>query len=222
MRVSVNNLSMRFHDGEEEVEVFSGLSLEVPSGSSLAVVGESGSGKTTLLYLMGGLEKPTGGQVLIGDTEITRLAGDALSGFRGEQIGFVFQFHNLLPEFSALENVAMPLRIGGVPTKQAEVRAGELLRQVGLSHRLTHRPGALSGGEQQRVAIARALSRDPRVLLADEPTGNLDQRSGGQVKELLLQMQQERGLTLVVVTHSRELAGELSKVFDMGTKELRG
>lgn len=218
MKVSVADLCMRFHDGEEEVEVFRDLSLEVSSGSSLAVVGESGSGKTTLLYLMGGLEKPSAGRILVGDTEITSLKGDALSGFRGDQIGFVFQFHNLLPEFSALENVAMPLRISGMELNEAEERSENLLKQVGLGHRLSHRPGALSGGEQQRVAIARALVREPRVLLADEPTGNLDQRSGGQVKELLLQMQRERGLTLVVVTHSRELASELGSVFDMGIK----
>jgi len=215
--ISAKKLGMSFHDGESEIKIFENLSFELPSGSSVAVVGESGIGKTTLLYILGGLEKSSFGDVSLGATSVNSLwaSSDRLSEFRGQNIGFIFQFHNLLPEFSALENVAIPLRIGGQSKEEADERASYLLGRVGLKHREGHRPGALSGGEQQRVAIARALSRSPKILLADEPTGNLDQKNSSHVRELLIEVQKEQGLTLVVVTHSKEFAGSLEKVFEM-------
>jgi lipoprotein-releasing system ATP-binding protein len=220
---------MSFHDGEEDIRIFDDLSFSINSGSSVAIVGESGVGKTTLLYILGGLEQPSSGEVLFsGDEEVSLSKlwrqGDQLSSFRGDKIGFVFQFHNLLPEFSALENVAIPLRVARVSKDEAEERANYLLKRVGLSHRTSHRPGALSGGEQQRVAIARALSRSPKMVLADEPTGNLDQKNSSQVRELLLEVQKEQGLTLVVVTHSREFAGRMERILEItagGIEEIR-
>ncbi len=208
---------MRFHDGTQDIELFRDLSFTIDSGSSVAIMGESGVGKTTLLYILGGLETPSAGEVLLGTTALSDLRAkrDALSDFRGREVGFVFQFHNLLAEFSALENVALPLLVAGESRKAAFDRSRDLLSKVGLSHRETHRPGTLSGGEQQRVAIARALSRSPKLLLADEPTGNLDQRTGGQVSELLLEVQREQRLTLVIVTHSRELAGRMGRMVEL-------
>lgn len=217
MDIEAKNLNMRFDDGGEIVQLFGGLSFHIESGSSVAIIGESGVGKTTLLYLLGGLEVPTDGDVLIGGNSLKALERktDGLSNFRGSSVGFIFQFHNLLPEFSAIENVVLPLLIAGNSRNTAEERARYLLSRVGLSHRENHRPGTLSGGEQQRVAIARALSRNPSILLADEPTGNLDHRTGGQVSELLLEVQREQGLTLVVVTHSRELAARMGKTLEL-------
>lgn len=224
MNIRAEKLSMTFHDGSEEIAIFRELSFEIASGSSVAIVGESGVGKTTLLYILGGLERATSGAVFYGEQSLDTLwkRGDALSLFRGENVGFVFQFHNLLPEFSALENVALPLRICGVSQEESETRARALLQRVGLSHREEHRPGALSGGEQQRVAIARALIRRPKVLLADEPTGNLDQKNSSQVRELLLEVQREQGLTLVVVTHSQEFAAKMGSVFQMSASSITG
>lgn len=215
MRVEAKQLSMDFIDGGKTIEVFSNLNFVFESGNSIAVVGESGVGKTTLLSILGGLELPTAGSVILGSTDITKLKGDNLSDFRGEKIGFVFQFHNLLPEFSALENVMMPLVISGVSKDSARESAVQLLESVGLKERLNHRPGMLSGGEQQRVAIARSLSRSPKLLLADEPTGNLDHRTGGQVSDLLLDICSRSGITLVLVTHSRELAARMFKRLEL-------
>ena len=215
MRVEAKKLSMSFVDGAKTIDVFSNLNFVFESGNSIAVVGESGVGKTTLLSILGGLELPSDGSVLLGESDITKLKGDKLSDFRGERIGFVFQFHNLLPEFSALENVMMPLVISGVSKESAEESATNLLESVGLKERLSHRPGMLSGGEQQRVAIARSLSRSPKLLLADEPTGNLDHRTGGQVSDLLLEICARSGITLVLVTHSRELAARMFKRLEL-------
>lgn len=217
MDVAVDNLRMCFNDGDREIELFSGLSFDVRSGSSLAIMGASGVGKTTLLYLLGGLEVPVSGDIRVGShsyAQIRRSSSD-FAFFRGEHLGFVFQFHNLLQEFDALENVTLPLMIRGESGEAARVRATELLERVGLGHRLNHRPGALSGGEQQRVAIARALVGRPGVILADEPTGNLDQRTGSEVKKLLLELQREQGMTLILVTHSSELAASMDRVVEL-------
>lgn len=208
---------MRFKDADREVVIFNGLSFEVASGSSLAIVGKSGVGKTTLLYLLSALDSPTSGEVVVGAQSLfsKKLSSRELTAFRGRNIGFVFQFHYLLPEFNALENVAMPLIIRGVPREEAFEEAKSLLEQVGLADRATHRPGALSGGEQQRVAVARAFIGKPGVVLADEPTGSLDFRTSEEIVELLCRLQKERQITLIVVTHSLELAKRMDKVMEL-------
>lgn len=223
MQVIAEKLTMHFNDAGRVIEVFQNLSFQVPSGTSLAIVGESGIGKTTLLYILGGLEKPVEGQVVIGETDITalRAGNDKLTIFRGKKIGFIFQFHYLFPEFDALENVAMPLLIQGVDKSVAMGRAEELLHRVGLAHRLSHRPGTLSGGEQQRVSVARALCARPGVILADEPTGNLDVKTAAQVNELLLEIQREEKITLIVVTHSLELAAKMGRVVELTAQGLK-
>ena len=217
MDVVAKNLSMNFDDAGRKVEVFRDLELNVRSGTSVSIVGESGVGKTTLLYLLGGLEQPSSGDVCVGNSSYQELAkqGNALAQFRGKNLGFVFQFHHLLPEFDAVENVAMPLLIRGEKPEVARKRAEDLLGRTGLSHRLSHRPGALSGGEQQRVALARAFAASPGVVLADEPTGNLDHRTGAGVIELMHRFQQELGITLIVVTHSLELARSMNRVLEL-------
>lgn len=217
MRVEARDLTMVYRDAGREVEVFRDLQLSVDSGSSIAIVGESGIGKTTLLYLLGGLEQPTSGEVVIGDSSLRDLyrKKEALSSFRGKNIGLIFQFHYLLPEFDAVENVAMPLLIQGVGRREAMRRAAELLERVGLGKRLNHRPTALSGGEQQRVAIARAFAPGPGVVLADEPTGNLDGKTGGGVNAVMRQMQSQEGITLIVVTHSLELASTMDRILEL-------
>lgn len=216
MQITAEELAMCFDDGDRSVEVFSGLNLTVESGETLAIVGESGVGKTTLLYNLGGLEKPTSGVVRVGETCLSESEEDDLSQFRGENIGFIFQFHYLLPEFSAKENVEMPLRILGIDDSSG--RAEDLLEKVGLADRMTHRPGELSGGEQQRVAVARALAGRPGVLLADEFTGNLDQKTGEKILELLLELQTEQKSTLVVVTHSLDVARAMGRVLELTPK----
>lgn len=223
MEISVDNLQMCFSDGDRTIELFSGLTFNVPSGASLAIMGESGVGKTTLLYLLGGLEIPTAGDITVGGQSYRELRDSRqdLALFRGRTLGFVFQFHNLLPEFDAVENVALPLLIRGESSVASRRRAAELLERVGLGHRLAHRPGALSGGEQQRVAIARAMVGGPGVILADEPTGNLDHRTGGEVRRLMLELQRERGTTLVLVTHSSELAASMDRVVELTVTGMR-
>ncbi len=222
MRIEAKDISMEFNDAGRIIEVFRSLNLCVESGTSLAITGESGVGKTTLLYVLGTLEQPVGGWVTLGDTEVTALppSGQALADFRGKNIGFVFQSHYLLPEFDAVENVAMPLLLQGIKKKAAQERAKELLARLGLGHRLLHRPGALSGGEQQRVAIARAFAANPGVILADEPTGNLDLRTGGEVSAMLKRLQEEEKITLIVVTHSLELAKIMDRTVELTPKGL--
>ena len=194
------------------LHVLEGTELSVEAGESVAIIGESGSGKSTLLQLLGGLDRPTSGDVYLGGRPLRELEDDELSRIRNERIGFVFQFHHLLREFSALENVMMPLLIAGRPSREAKDRARELLSDVGLAGRLTHKPGQLSGGEQQRVAVARALAPNPAIIVADEPTGNLDEETGQQIVELLFAGYEKRGTTLVLVTHDPALAERCGRV----------
>jgi lipoprotein releasing system ATP-binding protein len=213
--ITARQVTKSFPRDGEIVEVLRGVDLTVASGEMVAIVGPSGVGKSTLLHLLGGLERPTGGDIRYGETSLASLSDRDLAGFRNRQVGFVFQFHHLLPEFSALENVAMPLRIRRLAGAEARERAAALLKRVGLGHRIRHRPGELSGGEQQRVAIARALVGEPAVLLADEPTGNLDSRTGEDVFALLRALNRERRLTCVLITHNESLAAQADRRLSM-------
>jgi lipoprotein-releasing system ATP-binding protein len=215
MGVLFNNVTKSFWDADHQLTVIDRLSHSFPVGESIAIVGPSGVGKSTLLNLLGGLEMPTSGSITISGVTLGSLKEEALASFRGENIGFVFQFHHLLQEFNALENVAMPLLIAGQSETQAFERAANLLTRVGLEDRKNHRPGQLSGGEQQRVSVARAVVAAPPLILADEPTGNLDSVSAQVVSDLLLTLQRENNSTLIVVTHSRELAGRLDRCLEM-------
>jgi len=213
--VTVESVKKSFvHEGRE-IDILRGIDLSVDEGEMLCIVGPSGAGKSTLLHLLGTLDLPTSGRILYDQKDVTTYSSARLADFRNHSIGFVFQFHHLLPEFTALENVMMPGRIRGEPLAQIERRARELLTEVGLGHRLTHRPGELSGGEQQRVALARALIMNPRLVLADEPTGNLDTTTGRTMHELLFSLNKTRGTTFLVVTHSRDLAEQMPRVVQM-------
>ena len=213
--LEVRGLFKSYGGNGTKVEVLKGIDLDVAAGDTIALVGPSGAGKSTLLHVMGTIDRPTSGEVLFEGERIFNLADQPLAAFRNRSIGFVFQFHHLLPEFSALENVMMPLLIGGEKRSRAEGRALELLKGVGLSHRVTHRPGELSGGEQQRVAIARALVREPKLLLADEPTGNLDMKTSEEVHALLYEIQRQTGIALVIVTHNEQLAAGMARTIRM-------
>jgi len=213
--IEVKDLKKGFASGRGRVEVLEGIDLVIRENERVAVVGASGAGKTTLMHIIGGLDHPTSGTVLFEGKDIFTLKGAALDAFRNRTIGFVFQFHQLLPEFSALENVMMPALIARQDQKEAAEKAESLLEEVGLGHRLTHKPGELSGGEQQRVAIARALVMSPRLLLADEPTGNLDSGTSDEIYRLLHQLHQARGLTMIIVTHSETLAKRLDRIVHM-------
>ena len=209
--IEVSSLGKSFMTPIGIIEVLREVNLQICAGERVAVVGTSGAGKTTLMHILGGLDHPTTGEVLFEGDSLFALRGADLDAFRNRTVGFVFQFHQLLPEFTALENVMMPLLIGGVARSTAMQKATEILTEVGLQNRLIHKPGALSGGEQQRVAIARALIREPRLLLADEPTGNLDSRISDEIMQLLNRMHQVRGLTMVIVTHNTALANSLDR-----------
>ena len=211
MKISVQGLVKTFTTNGNRVEVIRGLDLEIYSGETLAVVGASGVGKSTLLHILGTLERPTAGDILWEGEEVFALDDWRLAAFRNRKVGFIFQFHYLLPEFDALENVMMPALIARIAKPQAREQSEAILVRVGLKDRLQHRVSTLSGGEQQRVAVARALILKPEVLLADEPTGNLDPRSGVQVQDLLLDLNREQGLTSVIVTHNLELARSLDR-----------
>jgi lipoprotein-releasing system ATP-binding protein len=200
--IKAQNIHKRFTN----VEVLKGINLTIAKGEVVSIVGASGAGKSTLLQIVGTLEKPDSGIIQINDIELQRLGDRALSKFRNQHIGFVFQFHHLLPEFTALENVCMPAFIAGTEKSKAENRAKELLDFLGLGHRIAHKPGALSGGEQQRVAIARALINKPSVLLADEPTGNLDSDNSTEIHKLFFKLRDEFEQTLLIVTHNQQLA----------------
>jgi lipoprotein-releasing system ATP-binding protein len=198
--------------GGHRLTVLQDLDLQVDAGQMVAIVGASGVGKSTLLHILGGLDRVDHGTVAVGDAELTAMPDAARVSFRNRQIGFVFQFHHLLPEFSAIENAEMPMRIARMPLSEARPRAEALLRRVGLGERLAHTPGMLSGGEQQRVAVARALVMQPAVLLADEPTGDLDEQSADSLHALLREMHQAFGLTSVIATHNPRLAGACDRV----------
>ena len=208
-------LSKTYRNAEVPVLVFSGLDLVVEKGEMLAIIGPSGIGKSTLLHLLGGLDRPDSGNVRVGERDLTGMPADELARFRNRNVGFVFQFHHLLPEFTAQENVAMPGWIGRMDREQALRRAAELLAELGLAERSRHFPNQLSGGEQQRVAIARALLADPVLFLADEPTGNLDLATSEKVFDLMRECHNKRGLTSVIVTHNPELAARCDRIFEM-------
>jgi len=208
-------LVKRFDVGDRQLEILRGIQLSVGPGDSLAILGVSGVGKSTLLHVLGGLERPTEGLVSYDGQDLYSLPPDALAAFRNQTLGFVFQFHHLLPEFDAEENVMMPCLLAGWSRADAQLRAEEMLESVGLSDRRRHRPGKLSGGERQRVAIARALVLSPKIVLADEPTGNLDPRTAGAVEDVLLQLNADAGTALIMVTHNEDLARRLAKRVDL-------
>jgi lipoprotein-releasing system ATP-binding protein len=209
--IALRNLTKEFVDGPRVVRVLTGLDLDIAAGERVAIVGESGVGKSTLLHILGTLDRPTAGEVWFDGEDLTRKSDRELAHFRNREVGFIFQFHHLLPDFTAVENVMMPALIAGVGSEAARRQALALLERVGLAERIGHKPGELSGGEQQRVAVARALIQEPRVVLADEPTGNLDPMTAGGVQELLIELNRERRLTLVVVTHSTVLADAMDR-----------
>ena len=212
-------LGMTYTEGPNDVEVLSNINLHIEKGERIAIVGASGSGKSTLLHLLGGLDLPTAGSVWVDGQELSRMSDKKRGLIRNQYLGFVYQFHHLLPEFTAVENVAMPLLIRGEDTQVAKTKASELLEEIGLGHRLEHRPIELSGGERQRAAIARALVTEPNVVLADEPTGNLDENTAQSVFDMMIALNQRIGTALVMVTHDTKLASKMDKRYhlELGT-----
>jgi lipoprotein-releasing system ATP-binding protein len=219
--LEVSGLHKSYPAGRQVIAVLRGLDLEVARGEMVAVIGASGVGKSTLLHVLGGLDTPDAGTIRVGETALTALDDDGRVAFRNRQVGFVFQFHHLLPEFSALENAEMPMRIARQPLEAARRRATDLLSRVGLGERLTHRPGTLSGGEQQRVAVARALVMEPALVLADEPTGDLDEHTADALHALLREIHRERQLTSVIATHNMRLASACDRVLRLEDGRLR-
>jgi putative ABC transport system ATP-binding protein len=215
LSVKVVGVEKTYKLGENQVHALKGVSLELKKGEFVAFMGPSGSGKTTLLNLIGVLDKPSKGKIYVDDIDITMLKERELTKLRRNTIGFIFQFYNLIPVLSAFENVELPMLIAGVPVKERENRARELLQMVGLGDRLNHRPDELSGGEQQRVAIVRALANRPSIVLADEPTGDLDSKTGKEVVQALIDLSNREGATVIVVTHDPSVASMATKVFEM-------
>jgi len=209
--IEIKNLSKTFLKDGLAIEVLKELDLRIDTGESLAVVGVSGSGKSTLIHILGTLDHPTSGAVLFDGVDVFTWPEQKLAAFRNRKIGFIFQFHNLLPEFTSLENTMMPALIRRMPKREARGKAEALLTEVGLGNRVSHKPGELSGGEQQRVAIARALILEPEILLADEPTGNLDTETGKKIEEILVTLNKTKGITLIAVTHNQSLAKRMSR-----------
>jgi lipoprotein-releasing system ATP-binding protein len=215
MLIRIENVVKQYTQHKTIIEVLRGVHMQIAAGDMVAIVGPSGAGKSTLLQLMGGLERPTKGAIHYGDVDLLQLRDDQLADFRNRHIGFVFQFHHLLPEFSALENTMMPALIRRCKKSEAQQEARQLLVDVGLGARLHHRPGELSGGEQQRVAVARALINKPDVILADEPTGNLDRGTGQEMQKLLRRLNEELRQTFVIVTHDREFAAHMDRAVSL-------
>jgi lipoprotein-releasing system ATP-binding protein len=212
--ISVKNLNKTFITPGSSIHVLKDIAFDVNSGEMIALMGHSGVGKSTLLHILGALDKPSSGSVLYESRDVFEMKDDALAAFRSRTIGFVFQFHHLLPEFNALENTLMPALIAGIDRKEANVKARQILNDVGLSERLTHKPGELSGGEQQRVAVARALVLNPKVVFADEPTGNLDTQAGEELFRLLMDLN-NKGITFIIVTHNETLASKCGRILKM-------
>ncbi len=210
--INCQGLNKSYHDGNTSVDVLKSLDFSIQNGDRVAIIGPSGSGKSTLLHLLGGLDRATAGQIFIEGTDWQDLSEKKRCMLRNKQLGFIYQFHHLLPEFSAMENVAMPLLLAGMPVMEAKEQAHVILEQVGLAARALHKPCQLSGGERQRVAIARALVHKPRCVFADEPTGNLDQSTAAKVFDLMLDLNTQRQTALVIVTHDKQLASRMDKV----------
>ena len=219
--VDVQGLNKAYQLGAQRIHVLRDLELRVAFGEMVAIVGASGVGKSTLLHLVGGLDRADAGQIIVADTDLRALDDGALVQFRNRNVGFVFQFHHLMPEFDAAENVAMPMRIARLPGGDSRSRAADLLSRVGLAERIKHRPSEMSGGEQQRVAVARALAMKPALLLADEPTGDLDENTADSLHNLLKDMHAEQGLTSIIATHNPRLAAACDRVFRLERGQLR-
>lgn len=213
--IKINNLNKTFIKDGNKIEVLKGLDLEIDRGESLAILGVSGAGKSTLLHILGTLDHPTSGTLSFDGINVFDWSEKRLAEFRNRKIGFVFQFHHLLPEFNSLENTMMPALINSISKQDAREKAEIILNEVGLGDRMTHKPGELSGGEQQRVAVARALIMEPEIILADEPTGNLDRSTGKKVEDILTNLNKTRNITLVVVTHNRQLADRMSRIIGL-------
>lgn len=219
--IQASGISRGFRQGSKRVQVLSDINLEVPGGTSMAIVGASGAGKSTLLHLLGGLDRPDEGEVLLDGYSLWKLSDAERSDLRNSRMGFIYQFHHLLPEFTALENVSMPLLIRGESVSVATTRAAALLDKVGLGQRLDHKPGELSGGERQRAAVARALVGEPGCVLGDEPTGNLDEKTANQVFEQLLELNTELNTSLILVTHDMRLAARMNQRYELHMGSLK-
>ncbi len=219
--IRCEGLGKTYAEGRMETPVFDSLHLRVERGETVAIVGASGAGKSTLLHLLGGLDMPTAGEVYVSGQKMSALSDTERGRLRNRALGFVYQFHHLLPEFTALENVMLPVLLSGAPVREAQARADDLLRAVGLGHRLEHKPGELSGGERQRAAVARALVNRPACVLGDEPTGNLDEKTAQTVFELMLALNRDHGTSLVLVTHDHRLARKLDRVLELHEGSLR-
>ncbi len=213
--LAAHGLTKSFVQGPTRIEVLTGVDLDVGTGERVAIIGRSGSGKSTLLHLLAGLDDPDSGTITVGGHDLTSASAARRASLRNSYMGFVYQFHHLLPEFSALENVALPLRLGGMSLAASLAQASALLARVGLAERLAHRPAALSGGERQRVAVARALIGAPLIVLADEPTGNLDRENAEQVLSLMCELSDERGVGFVIVTHDDDMLGNMHRVLKL-------